>query len=150
MASVRKATLKDVAALVALGAVMHAESPRFSRHPYMPERATATLQYLLGEETGCVFVAERDGSIVGMFVGVVVQHFACDFKEAGDLALFVHPDYRGGTAAARLVREYVNWAEAMGAEPSIGINTGVHPERTGDLLSALGGEQSGTTYTWGI
>ena len=82
-------------------------------------------------------------------LGVNAVHYACELVQASDLAFFVHPDYRGGTAALRLVDGYRAWAHSIGAEPSIGLNTGVQPERTARLLAALGADQTGTIWTWG-
>jgi GNAT superfamily N-acetyltransferase len=145
---VRAANPKDIAALVALGARMHAESPVFSRHAYLPERVAANMAAVMAHEHGFAVVAEFRGEIVGGLVAAAVPHFACDFLQAGDLALFIAPEARGGAIAAQLVRAYLKWCDQIGAEPSISVNTGVHPQRTGELLCALGAEQSGQNYTW--
>lgn len=150
MAEVRRANLEELHEIVELGQIMHAESPRFSRYPFLPERLLETLVRLHAMKHACVFVAREKDDLVGFFFGVAFPHYACDFIQASDMALFVHPEYRGSTAAIRLVREFVKWAVAMGAEPSIGVNTGVHTERTGALLEALGGKHSGSTWTWGV
>ena len=150
MAEIRRATFDDVATIAALGELMALESPRFSQYPYQTERAAQTLESLINAPMGCVVVALHDGLMVGFLAAAAFPHYACDFLQASDLAFFIHPDYRGGTSAARLVRFYVRWATGIGAEPTIGINTGVTPDRTADLLTALGAKHSGTNWTWGI
>lgn len=146
---IRTATQSDIPRLVELGAVMHAESPRFRDFTYQPQRVADMVAWLLDSPQGMVLVAEHADGIVGGLMAIAMPHYACDLIQASDLAFFVHPDYRGGTAALRLVRGYLDWARGIGAEPSIGLNTGVDPERTGQLLAALGAQQTGTIWTWG-
>jgi predicted N-acetyltransferase YhbS len=146
---IRNATPLDVDRLVELGTLMHAESPRFKGFAYQPEKVATMIEWLMGSETGLVLVAEHDGEVVGGIMAMAMPHYACDLVQASDLAFFVHPEYRGGATALRLVRGYLAWAKDAGAEPSIGLNTGVAPERTELLLAALGAEQSGTIWTWG-
>lgn len=146
--SIRPAQPSDVAALVELADQMHIESPRFRVFKFLPDRFRASLESLLESPHGCVLVAEKNGAVVGGLAAVAFPHFACDVLQACDLGLFMAPEHRGGTTAARLVRHYVEWARGIGAEPSIGINTGVEPERTAQLLATLGAEQTGTHWTW--
>jgi GNAT superfamily N-acetyltransferase len=150
MADIRRATPDDMDALVALAYAMQDESPRFRLYRFLPDRIRTTLTTLLDTRQGFVVVAEVEGVIVGGFAGMACPHFACDVLQAQDIALFVAPSHRGGTLAARLVRSFLEWSRSINAEPTIGINTGVTPERTAQLLAALGARQSGTNWTWGI
>lgn len=145
---IRTATPADIEALVALAESMHHESPRFRGFTFLPDRLRGTLASLLEMPHGCVLVAEQGEELTGALAAFAYPHFACDVLQACDLGLFMAPQHRGGTTAARLVRKYVEWARGIGAEPSIGINTGVEPERTARLLVALGAEQTGTHWTW--
>jgi hypothetical protein len=146
---IRRALPYDVPRLVELGALMHAESPRFRGHPYMPERVARTVEQVMTMAAGLVLVAEQPGpGVVGVMVGIAAPHFACDFMQASDLALFVHPEHRGARHVVGLVKGYVEWARSIGAEPNIGLNTGVEPERTSSLLSALKAENTGSIWTW--
>lgn len=146
--TIRPATADDIPALIALGAVMHAESPRFSRFGFERDRLDGNIRMVLAYEYGFAVVAEHDGEMVGGLLAVAMPHFACDLLQACDLAYFVRPDRRGGIAAARLADAYREWAASIGAEASIGLNTGVQPERTAKLLAALGAQQTGTVWTW--
>lgn len=150
MANLRTATPDDVDSLLALAYAMHDESPRFRQYKFMPERLRKNLEAVISISSGFAVVAEQDGMIVGAMVAMSMPHFACDVLQACDLGIFIDEQHRGGTLAARLVRAYMKWAESIGAEPTIGVNTGVHPERTAQLLEALGAKPSGTNYTWGI
>lgn len=147
---VRPATEADLADLVALAGAMHQESPRFQRYPFLGYRLRAVMESVLDMgPRGFMVVAEQDG-IVGGFVGVAHDHFACDVLQASDIGLFISPEHRGGSTAARLVRAYLAWAKGIDAEPTISVNTGVTVERTGQLLERLGAKNSGTNWTWGI
>ena len=147
---IRPANADDIPRLVDLGAVMHCESPRFRDFAYQPARVASMLEWLMGSPQGLVLVADQQfEGVIGGLMAMAMPHYACELVQASDLAFFVHPDYRGGTAALRLVDGYRAWAHSIGAEPSIGVNTGVQPERTARLLAALGAEQTGTIWTWG-
>lgn len=149
--TLRQATHEDLGAIIELAKAMHHESPRFSRYAFLGYRLRTTLDATLNMGArGFLVVVERDGRIVGAFAGVAFDHFACDVLQANDLGLFVAPDARGGSTAARLVRAYLAWAGGIGAEPTISINTGVAVDRTGKLMEALGAQNSGTSWTWGI
>lgn len=145
---IRNATPADIPRLVELGALMHDES-RFRKYTYLPERTAATIANVIANHLGLVLVAENDFQITGGLMAFAAPHWSCDFKQAGDMALFIAPDSRGGTTAARLVAGYRNWCEEINAEANMGVSTGVQPERTGKLLSALGAKQIGTIWTWG-
>lgn len=147
---IRAAVATDVSRLVDLGAVMHSESPRFRDFTYQPARVEAMLEWLMASPQGLVLVADQQfEGVIGGIMAMCMPHYACELVQASDLALFIHPEFRGGSAALRLVRGYLDWARTMDAEPSIGVNTGVQPERTGKLLAALGAEQTGIIWTWG-
>lgn len=148
---IRNANSSDFPSLIELARGMAEESPRFRPYAFLGYRLRTTLEAVLNMgPRGCLLVAEHEGQIVGAFVGLATDHFACDMLQACDLGLFIAPEHRGGTTAARLVRAYLEWCRSIEAEPTIGINTGVAVERTGLLLQSLGAKQSGINWTWGI
>ena len=58
-----------------------------------------------------------DGDIpVGFVSACVVPFFWSDYQRASDLGFYVKPDYRGSSAAPRLLRAIENWARSMGAK----------------------------------
>jgi GNAT superfamily N-acetyltransferase len=143
---VRIASLDDVPAIVSLGRVMHRESPRFSRFPFSAEKVDALVRGMISNPAGAViFVAEeRDQGIVGMFGGIVAEHFFTTKKFATDVAVFVVQAYRGGSAFARMLREFEAWAVDKGVfEIAPGISTEVSPERTLALYEKKGYRLSG-------
>lgn len=145
---IRPATLLDVPQLVVLGERMHAES-RFSAMGYAPDKVAALLTGLISSPVGCVLVAERQGAVVGGMAGYCDAHFFSNDLFAADLAVFVEPDRRGGIAAARLVRAFVDWATRRGARMiQVGISTGVHVEQTTRLYESLGFARVGPLMEW--
>lgn len=145
--SIRPATHADIDELVALGQVMAAESPRFSQLPYNPAKVRAMLHRQICNPLGLVLVSVIGGEVVGVFLGGASEHWACDGLIAFDMALFVMPEHRGGTSAARLLTGYASWAKQIGAAmATAGISTQVHAEQTARLYSGLGFKQIGPVF----
>lgn len=142
---IRQATLDDLPALINLGELMHAESPRFSSITFSTVRLGHTLAALVQSPMGFVWVTETEaGEVVGAMVATAFQHWASDDLMTTDLALFLAPEHRGGTAAARLARKYHQWARDLGAKLiQQGVTTGVHTDQTVQLLERLGMKRCG-------
>lgn len=142
---IRAATLQDLPRLVDLGRVMHSES-RFADIELVPAKLESTLRHAIF--MGGVFVAERDGVIIGGFAGVIVEYFFSTERMACDLAIFVEPTKRGGFTAAALISAFKIWARRQGAKRiELGVSTGVHTEKTGALFERLGLKRQGALYT---
>lgn len=142
--NIRYARASDVPTLVELGRHMHAESPRFARLAFDPERLAGVAANLITNPDCCVLVADTGVELIGMFVGFVMQHFFSTASYAADLALYVRPSDRGGTLAVRFVRRFETWAHGKGAAECVpGISTEVEVERTVKLYERLGYKRSG-------
>lgn len=141
---IRCATEKDFPRLVELGRQMHAEGS-YASMPFDPNVLTATLAKV--REVGFICVHESDGRVDGVMVAVMAPSWFGPGKTASDLALFVEPQARGGTAAYRLVEAFVRWATHHGVHAMyLGITTAVHPEQTGRLFEKLGFARVGGIY----
>jgi RimJ/RimL family protein N-acetyltransferase len=148
MTTIRAAHSQDIDDLVYLLSRMHAES-RFSVLPYAPEKVHEMLTAILAG-LGCIFVVEQDGKITGTLVGLLTPQWFSHALVAEDLVCYIAPEHRGGMAAARLVRRFIDWAKSQNAQmTSLGASTGVETERTAMLYERLGGAHSGVVYTWG-
>lgn len=136
---IRAATAQDIPALVALGARMHAESPRFRRLKFSPEKLTQTLNAVMVNPLGLLWVAEVDGEVVGVAMGIAFEHWCSTDLVATDMAIFVDEQHRGGILAARLVRRFITWMDDTGAVlKTAGVSTGVHADQTALLYERLG------------
>lgn len=122
---------------------MHFES-RYSRFNFDPVKYGAVIHYVIPQ--GLTFVAEKEGKIVGVFIGQVEEQFFGNDLAAWDLVQYVLPEYRGHVGP-RLIREYIRRAKMFGiADINIGISTALEPERTGKLYECLGFHKVGGTY----
>lgn len=148
---IRPATLSDLPALMDLAHLMHAES-RFAEFPLSESRTAETFARLMASDDGAVLVMEGEGGqIMGGVMGAVTDHWSLSIRVAGELAVFLTPEARRGTAAVRIVRAFEQWAAERGASTvDMGITTGVHTERTGQLYERMGFSFKGMTYTKGI
>lgn len=146
---VRPATFDDIPVLVRLGRSMHGES-RFRSISFSETKLAQVLANLLKERM-CVLVAERDGEVRGLFLGIVTQYYFSDEQLAIDLALFVEPGARGGMTGAALVRTFVAWAKERGIRHlELGVSTGVLVEETSALFERLGFKRQGSLFTMEI
>lgn len=141
---IRDATEDDVPTLVELGRLMHAESPVFSRLTFDPERFSVTVRNTIQSPAGFAKVVETEGQVVGGMLAFVIPHFCSSDLVACDVGLFMHPDFRGGTGAARLLTLYRAWADEHGAKIiQLGIMTGVQVQRTQAMCERMGWALSG-------
>ena len=148
MIGVRKATLDDLPALVALGRLMHAEAPELCHASYSAEKVSRVLKMAI--EAGGVFVhINAAQEIDGGFAGMIVERWFSTDKIATDIALFVRPDRRGGLVAVHLIDAFIEWCERQGIaarDVVIGVSTGVNADATGRLYERVGFERIGGIY----
>lgn len=144
---VRPGRIEDIERAVEMGRQMHAGSA-FAFLPYEPEKVRALMTRIIEHpETFCGLVAEHEHQVVGMLGGYLTDYFFCDEKLACDLVVFVEEDYRGSSAAARLIRGFCDWARERGArEVCLGLSTRFKPEHVGRFYRALGFTPVGGLY----
>lgn len=140
---IRFATSADLDAIARLGAVMHSESSFSSMH-YDKEIVKKTFGDLI-ESKQFVVVSELDGCIVGGMAAVCIQSWFGSDMVANDLALFIHPEHRGGMVSVRLIKTFVQWAELAGAKQiRPGVTTG--DGRAEKLYEKLGFAKCGASF----
>lgn len=116
---------------------MHEESPRFNDKPFIEEKAKQIIFGLI--KSGGGFVAEKDGRLIGMVGGIVIEHYFSSAKFSMDFVVYVAPAERGSSVAVRLITAYEAWALERGAEEiGLGVSTGVEQERTVNMYERLG------------
>jgi GNAT superfamily N-acetyltransferase len=137
--SIRPIEATDVDVLVELGRLMHVESPRYREFPFSEAKVRATIKHLF--ERGGGFVADLDGTIVGMIGALRCEHWFSEAAFTVDVALYVLPEHRGSLIAVRLVRVYEAWAATQNVvEVILGVSTGVMPLETVNLYERMGYE----------
>ena len=143
---IRPATVDDIETIIAIGRVMHEESV-YKNLSFCGDKVGSLLAVLISERNGVVFVAEREGVILGGFAGGIADFWFGNDSHAFDYGLFILPKHRGGSASIRLLSAFEHWAKEMGAAwCDIGITTGVHLEQTSRLYQKLGYNQSGLLF----
>ncbi len=142
--ALRLATLEDLPALVVLGREMHATSS-YAPMDFDPERLKETITELMNKSQFVVVVEDTNGQVVGGMLGTVTQSWFGQDMVANDLALFVSQDARGGMAAVRLLKAFVQWAKLAGAKQiRPGVTTG--HARAEQLFDKLGFTRCGASY----
>lgn len=134
---IRTATHDDVPRILELGRLLHATSA-YSALPF-DEQKVGALMHSLIDGAGVVFVSEVDGVVIGGLAGGVTEFWFCSEKIAFDFSFFIHPDYRGGMSAPRLISTFSDWAKRIGArELHMGITTGINTEAVARLYEKMG------------
>jgi GNAT superfamily N-acetyltransferase len=147
---IRQATIGDLEELIILGWEMHQESS-FSRMTYNLERVAESFAMFVEDDGYLFLVSEKKGKVVGGFIGFYHQMWFSDDNVAGDIALFVDPDGRGGMAAAQMIKRFIEWAVDHDVSPcniQLGITTGVHVEKTASLYEMLGFNRAGLIFNY--
>ena len=144
MTMLRDATHADVRAIVALGEMMHAESPHYRVLRFDGEKLAATVAQLIDAPAGLVRVVEQGGEIVAGVLALAVEHWCSRDLVSCDLAVFVRADHRGSLIGARLLDDYRAWATGLGcAMVQFGVMTGINVEQTQALAMRLGWKRQG-------
>lgn len=142
---------EDLDELVELCRAMWNEAPRYRDYPFLPSKIAQWGQLFLTDENWLCVLAwqEVDGARkpIGFLAVGAVEMLFCHLKTVDDLGLFVLPEWRGTTAAVRLVRYLDAWAKAKGVEIRMGVTTGTNPSQVGKFLTRFGYERTGELYT---
>jgi GNAT superfamily N-acetyltransferase len=98
---------------------------------------------LRGQITG--LVAEVRHEIVGFVLARIDGfYFTSGISTSLDI-IFVLPGWRGTRVPAILLRSFLEWSDAVGARRKyMGINNGLHPERTERFFARAGARVLGT------
>ncbi|MFA5135688.1 MAG: GNAT family N-acetyltransferase [Patescibacteria group bacterium] len=144
---IRKATREDIPVMVELAAG-YLQHSSYAPLIYDKIKTHDFLEELL-DENGFLVVSERNGQIVGGMVGDVITPWFSNDKIGVEYILYMHPDYRTGRDAYRLIRSWVEWCKYQGVKqirPAIssGINRG---ER---LYQAMGFEAVGSNFLMNV
>lgn len=148
MVKVRNAVEADVDQLVEMGRAFHKESPRYNRLTFSGEKVAALIRWAIASTMVCpaeggILVAEKDGTIVGMMGGFVMQPWFSEDRIASDYGIYIAPEHRGsGKIALLLVRAFEAWAASKGVtELSPGVTADINAEQVIRFYEKLGYER---------
>jgi ribosomal protein S18 acetylase RimI-like enzyme len=143
--TIRPATRADLPALGRLGALLLRTHYDFDRQRFLAPGDDVEEGYAwflgtqLGQEDAAVFVAERDGEVVGYVYAGIEPH---SWKELRDEAGFIHDiavderGRRGGVATALLARA-IDWLRTRGV-PRVVLWTAERNDAAQRLFAARG------------
>lgn len=143
---IRLATKDDLPRLLALGKEMHEES-NYADFNYCPGNVELMLGSLI-DGGGVIFVAERNGEVIGGIAGMVYSPFFTTDKIATDLGLFIAKTTRGLMAAPMLVKMFTQWAEVQPGVKQIrpGISLGGKVDGVSKLYERCGFKPVGAVF----
>lgn len=73
---------------------------------------------------GVVFLAEKDNKIIGfLMAGIIPNFWNPESAELHELAYWVEPEHRGGTAGYRLLKIYCDYGQKLKDEKRIDLFT---------------------------
>lgn len=144
---IRPATLSDIPRIVDLGEMLHAES-EYRSIPFSRSKVAKLMTALIVRD-GVVFLAEKDGVVIGGIAGGVTEHWFSDTELVGfEYSFFLEPSGRHGITAARLIRAFKAWCKAKGAKQArMGITTGINVEGTAKFYRSQGFVDAGLLFT---
>ena len=113
--TIRRATPDDLDVIVAM-ALRFQATTSYAQHLRATEatfRALAT--QLLASPEAAIWVADRDGQVVGMIAAALYTQPMSGERIGSEVCWWMDPEARGGRTAIRLVRAAEQWAQAQGA-----------------------------------
>ena len=116
--TIRPFTIHDIATLVDM---TEREVPKIRAHRGVAIDRERVRQVLLdaldAPDRFCVFVlVNEEGNVIGGIAGYITVHLLNWDKVAGDIFMFVDPEWRTLRNAVRLVTAYKDWAVSNGAK----------------------------------
>jgi hypothetical protein len=144
---IRKATFDDIPAMLALGRRAHVRS-RYRDIAVDEAQAKLNAASMMTNRAQCVFVAEEEGRLVGMLMGVSMPWFFSREPYATDL--FVYAEKAG--AGRALVQRFVHWAfeerRVAGVELLTSFGGDARQQRlTEAMYKRLGAERVGSYFS---
>lgn len=147
--SIRRATDADLDALIAMGRMLHDESPRYQDMAFSPAKLRRQFAHLKGTvltEPGAVFIAEKAGETIGMAVCITAERWFSEEIFVTDLTLFLKSEHRGGIFGPLLVRAMERWAAEQGIyDLAFGVSTLIHADQTVAMYERMGYQLAGYT-----
>jgi len=138
----------DESALIDMGHRMWEESDRFNRHPLNIDKLKQLANWVHTVPMVECFVAEKDGTIIAIWVGAINPLWYSDDTTVTDIVFYVDKQHRGGSSAWRLMIAAGTWAKAMGAtEISIGLSSGIDTEKVTCFFEKMGYSHGASVMT---
>lgn len=126
---IREAVAADLMMVVSMAARFIEESEYADKIASSAPDVEAFALRLMEGEDAALFVAERDGAIIGMIGLWVFRHPFSGERVASELAWWVEPEHRQSSAGRRLLSAAEAWASGRGAVSLHMIAPNAHVEQ---------------------
>ena len=128
------------AAAMRLARKMHEEATALRSLPFDEAKLTKLFNTSISAPAAVYFVLSLQAGVAfGLLLGLLYQPYYSSALVAGDLAVYVEPEHRGGSTVVRLIKDFEKWGQSHGAARiTLGQSTGVFMERTTQLYERLG------------
>ena len=149
MIGVRELELADRDEVVDLARLMHAEAPNYARFPFEEKRLDEWISlFLQNPDWLCILAVDEDHGPIGMLAVASLPLIFSYERSVDDVAFFVHPSWRGTSAAIRMLRYLDAWVKSQGAAlVRIGLTTGTNEGQARRFLERFGYQQTGLLMT---
>ena len=143
---IRVADKQDIPVLLALGNLLHQESPNYGKYPYDREKTARFFESLIAGR-GAIFLYEYEGAVRGGYLVGLDEDWQNHQKTAFDYTLYVAPELRNSGAGAELVHTFIRWAKELKAvRVCVGTTVGINDHAVTKLYEGFGFQQSGVTF----
>lgn len=146
---IRFAQQGEVETVLEISRALFMES-RFNRYTFNREKTAAAIEMMIRNPgSSCILLAERSsGEIVGMLAGYATEYFFCEGVVVQDRWFYVLPEFRGSSAAVKLLFAFRQWAEQRKAdELCINMSVGIDMDRFNKLMTHMGFRCCGSNFS---
>ena len=109
---IRAATLADIDQLYEL-AVSMVDQSNFMPYGVNRDKFNTFASALITH--GFVAVFEKEGKLVGAMLADVIRPWYSDHLMGVEHAIYIKPEHRSGIAAARMIKQWIEWCRRRGA-----------------------------------
>ncbi len=138
----------DELPLIQLGFKMWEESKLFSRYPLNTHKLEQLATLIYTNDSMVCYIAHNDKGYQGLWAGSIHPLWYSDDLIVSDLVFYVRKEYRGSSAAYKLLKMAEKWATYKGAKSfNVGLSSGIDTDKTVCFFKKLKYFNSGTLMT---
>jgi GNAT superfamily N-acetyltransferase len=148
---IRELNGNDIPAILEMGYDMYSNSS-YAVTEWCPAKVAQLCVNLIQQPHMQAWVSEVNGKVVGMFFGMIQEHYFGPTLKSFDLLLYVRPENRGGSHAFKLVKTFIDWSICCGVREdqiSVGVTTGDSGDSAVELYKRMGFVESGVILNKG-
>lgn len=149
MYNIRLAEEEDVEVVLDMGRKFYSTMEAAKLVPFDDDSAMAQIFRMLDE--GFILLGEKEGQVVAMLGSVIHDHpFNVAYRGCSEVMFWIEPEHRGGTLAARLVKEAEQMAIHDGASFVVLAALETSPEGIDRFYNKLGYAPAERAFVKGV